>query len=112
MGKRYGQVTIEERCAIAGLQAAGRSVRQIAAALDRAPSTVARELKEEIGWLKAVFAILVAIAVSLVGWLAQNYDDAPIFLQIVCSVAAVVMTGGIIWVNRVAYRKIDELEEL
>ncbi len=70
------------------------------------------KLKEEIGWLKAVFAILVAIAVSLVGWLAQNYDDAPIFLQIVCSVAAVVMTGGIIWVNRVAYRKIDELEEL
>lgn len=70
------------------------------------------KLKEEIGWPKAVFAILVASTVSLVGWLAQNYDDAPIFLQIVCSAAAVVMTGGIIWVNRVAYRKIDELEEL
>ena len=52
MGKRYGQVTIEERCAIAGLQAAGRSVRQIAAALDRAPSTVARELKRN-GWSDA-----------------------------------------------------------
>ena len=45
MGKHYEQVTIEERCAIARLQAEGRSVRQIAATLDRAPSTVARELK-------------------------------------------------------------------
>ena len=70
------------------------------------------KLKEEIGWLKVVFAILVAIDISLVGWLAQNYDDAPIFLQIVCAVAAVVITGGVVWVNRVAYRKIDELEEL
>ena len=45
MGKRYGQVTIEERCEIARLQAEGRSVRQIVADLGRAPSTVARELK-------------------------------------------------------------------
>ena len=70
------------------------------------------KLKEEIGWLKVVFAILVAIDISLVGWLAQNYDDVPIFLQIVCAVAVVVITGGVVWVNRVAYRKIDELEEL
>ncbi len=45
MGKRYKQVAIEERCEIARLQAEGRSVRQIAAAVDRAPSTVARELR-------------------------------------------------------------------
>ena len=45
MGKRYGHVTIEERCEIARLQASGYSVRQIAAGLDRSPSTVARELK-------------------------------------------------------------------
>ena len=45
MGKHYGHVTIEERCEIARLQASGCSVRQIAASLDRSPSTVARELK-------------------------------------------------------------------
>ncbi len=45
MGNRYSQITIEERCEIARLQAAGYSIRQIAASLDRAPSTVARELK-------------------------------------------------------------------
>ena len=72
----------------------------------------ADKLKEEIGWLKVVFAILVAIDISLVGWLAQNYAHAPTLLQVVCSVAVVVITGGVVWVNRVAYRKIDELEEL
>ena len=45
MGNRYSQVSIEERCEIARLRAEGTSVRQIAAAVDRAPSTVARELK-------------------------------------------------------------------
>jgi transposase, IS30 family len=45
MGQRYEQIKLEERCQIASLRASGRSIRQIAAALDRAPSTVARELK-------------------------------------------------------------------
>jgi len=45
MGLRYGQITIEERCEIARLRATVESVRQIAASLDRAPSTDARELK-------------------------------------------------------------------
>ncbi len=45
MGNRYTQITIEERCELARLQAAGNSIRQIAASLDRAPSTIARELK-------------------------------------------------------------------
>lgn len=45
MGKSYGHVTIEERCEISRLQTSGLSVRQIAASLDRSPSTVARELK-------------------------------------------------------------------
>jgi len=70
------------------------------------------KLKEEIGWLKVIFAILVAIGISLVGWLAQNHDDAPVFLQIFCLVAVFVVTGGVIWVSRSAYTKIDELEEL
>ena len=41
----YRQLSIEERCEIARLRAEGAAVRQIAAALDRAPSTVARELR-------------------------------------------------------------------
>jgi IS30 family transposase len=49
MGSRYRQFGIEERCEIARLSGEGRSIRQIAAALDRAPSSVARELKRNSG---------------------------------------------------------------
>jgi IS30 family transposase len=49
MGERYDQLTLEERCAIAELRRAGRSIRQIAAALDRQPSTISRELKRNSG---------------------------------------------------------------
>ena len=45
MGNHYRQITIEERCEIARLQAAGHSVRQIASCLGRSPSTIAREIK-------------------------------------------------------------------
>ena len=45
MGNAYTQVSMEERCEIARLRAQGASVRQIAAGVDRPPSTVARELK-------------------------------------------------------------------
>ncbi len=49
MGERYGQLSLEERCKIAELQQAGRAIRQIAAALDRAPSSISRELKRNRG---------------------------------------------------------------
>jgi IS30 family transposase len=45
MGQDYRHFSLEERCEIARLQAEGRSIRQIAAALDRSPSSIARELK-------------------------------------------------------------------
>ena len=49
MGRGYRQFSLEERCEIARLSGEGRSIRQIAAALDRAPSSVARELKRNSG---------------------------------------------------------------
>src|SRR5665213_613510 len=49
MGQRYSQLGLEERIEIARLSAQGCSIRQIAAALDRAPSSVARELKHNSG---------------------------------------------------------------
>jgi IS30 family transposase len=45
MGKHYDQVSLEERCSIARLRQAGQSIRQIATALDRSPSSISRELK-------------------------------------------------------------------
>jgi IS30 family transposase len=49
MGRHYGQLSLEERCTIAHLHEDGQSVRKIAATVDRAPSTVARELKRNSG---------------------------------------------------------------
>ena len=53
MGRNYKQITLAERCQITQLLAAGSKVREIAAALDRAPSTVARELKRNGSRTKA-----------------------------------------------------------
>ena len=49
MGRTYKQLSLEDRCEIARLSANGCSVRQIAAALDRPPSTISRELKRNRG---------------------------------------------------------------
>jgi transposase, IS30 family len=49
MGRYYGHLTLEERCTIAQLHQAGQSIRKIAAALDRPPSSVCRELKRNSG---------------------------------------------------------------
>lgn len=49
MGRTYEQLSLEDRCEIARLQATGHSIRQIAANLDRSPSTITRELKRNRG---------------------------------------------------------------
>jgi IS30 family transposase len=45
----YRQLSIEERCEIARLHEDGQSIQKIAAALDRQPSTISRELKRNSG---------------------------------------------------------------
>jgi IS30 family transposase len=49
MARKYQQLSLEDRCEIARLQAEGRSIRQMAAALDRPASTISRELKRNRG---------------------------------------------------------------
>jgi IS30 family transposase len=49
MGTQYDQLSLEERCEIAELHRAGRSLRQIAAALDRSASSISRELRRNTG---------------------------------------------------------------
>jgi len=59
-----------------------------------------------------VFGILVATDISIVAWMAQNYNKAPSFLLTICTVGILSVTVSIVLVNKAAYRKIDELEEL
>ena len=49
MGQHYEHLSLEERCQIAQLRAGGQSIRQIAAAVDRPPSTISRELRRNSG---------------------------------------------------------------
>ena len=49
MGRSYEQLSLEDRCSIARLREGGQSIRQIAAALDRSPSSISRELKRNTG---------------------------------------------------------------
>jgi len=68
--------------------------------------------REELGWLKLLFAAAVAIDTSLVAWLSQAYDTAISILLALAVVAIAVLTAAAIWINRLAYRKIRELENL
>jgi hypothetical protein len=68
-------------------------------------------LKEEIGWLKLVFGILIAIDVSLVGWLAQNYASANRLLIVGGLVTIALVTVGVVRINQVAYYRMKELED-
>ncbi len=33
------------------------------------------KVKEQVGWLKVVFGLLVAITTSLIGWLFLHYEE-------------------------------------
>ncbi len=71
----------------------------------------AERLKEEIGWLKVVFAVCVALDASLVAWLAQNYSTANPVLVVAGCIASVLIALLVVFVNRRAYRRLEELED-
>lgn len=68
--------------------------------------------REELGWLKVVFAVVVAIDASLIAWVAQAHDSGRAVLFIMAFLAIASLTGLIVWLNRIAYRRIRELENL
>jgi len=72
----------------------------------------ADQIKEEVGWLKLVFAALIAIEVSLIGWLAQNYTTAQTLIVVAAFVTVVAIGLGIVWVNRCAFRRMRQLRDL
>jgi len=71
----------------------------------------ADRFKEGIGWLKVVFALCVALDASLVAWLAQNFATANQVMVAIGCVGAIVLAVVDVFVNRRAYKRIDELEE-
>jgi len=72
----------------------------------------AESLKEAIGWLKLVFGLLVAIDISLIAWLAQNYARAQAALLIMAWAATMAATVAIVWVCSTAYCRINDLKDV
>lgn len=72
----------------------------------------AEKIKEQIGWLKVIFGILSAIAISLIGFLATNYQKAEPIISVLTMSFVLLVSFSIIIVNKKAFDKIDELEGL
>ena len=69
------------------------------------------KLKEEIGWLKVVFAISIATDISLIAWLIENFRTSDPFLLLIGGIGTLLIMFVIIWINSIAYQKINKLEE-
>lgn len=72
----------------------------------------ADRVKEEIGWLKVIFGLLVATDISLLAWLAENFNSAGRFQVFIGLAAVAVVTVAVVWVNRTAYSRMERLEDL
>ena len=70
------------------------------------------KVKEELGWLKVLFAILVATNLSLIGYLAQHFNTQSIIFSIINILSILIITVFIVIINKKAYKKIDEIGEL
>ena len=77
MARNYRQFSLEERCKIAGLQAQGCSLRQIAAALDRSPSSISRELKRNSGSTLGYSPAYAADQAKARRWKGSRLDRQP-----------------------------------
>jgi hypothetical protein len=69
-------------------------------------------LKEEIGLLKLFLGALIVVDVSVIGWLAQHYTTASRILVYGGGALALIISGAVTLVSRIAYRRIEELKAL
>ncbi len=70
------------------------------------------KLKEELGWLKVVFSILIATNLSLIAWFVQNYEKQKVSLTLLNGLIIIILTFIIFIINKRAYKKIDEIGEI
>jgi prephenate dehydrogenase len=68
--------------------------------------------KEELGWMKVVFAVSAAIDASLIAWLAQKHDREDTVIVVFGYIAALALAVHIVSMNLLAYRRIRELKAL
>ena len=67
-------------------------------------------LKEEIGWLKVGFGLLVAIDASMIAWVAQNFPKSNSQMLALALIAILISTILIGLINVFAYERMRDLE--
>lgn len=72
----------------------------------------ADKAKEEIGLLKLAMGLLFAAGISLLGWLAESYTEATPLLVVGGLIAVIVTTTILVFICRLAFKKIGELGDL
>jgi len=71
----------------------------------------ADRLKEDLAWLKLFFGAFLAVDVSVIAWVAQNYRQAEMVIVMGAFIVIVILTVGLVFVTRRAYKRIEQLEE-
>ncbi len=62
--------------------------------------------------MKVVCGIFIATNLSLIAWLAQKYTTQGVYLNILNGVAIILVTIAVIYINKTAYEKIDEIGDI
>ena len=70
------------------------------------------EIKEFIGYLKVIFALILATTIGLISWLVQNYQSAGMLLLYADVLLVMVLVITLILVNRKILSDIKRLKEL
>ena len=70
------------------------------------------KIKEQIGWLKVVFALLFATDLSLIAYLFNNLEVLNGVKIVLVLIGLFFVTLGMLYINRVAMNKIDSLEDM
>ena len=70
------------------------------------------KIKEQIGWLKVVFALLFATDLSLIAYLFNTLEILSGIKIVLVLIGLLFVTLGMLYINRVAMNKIDSLEDI
>ena len=70
------------------------------------------EIKEFIGYLKVIFALVLATTIGLISWLVQNYQSAGKLLLYADVLLVMVLVITLILINRKMLSDIKRLKEL
>ncbi|EEO25064.1 MULTISPECIES: hypothetical protein [Helicobacter] len=66
-------------------------------------------LKEELSYFKFFFGVVVATFITLVGWMATNYDKAELWLVILAVIFSFVFAISAFFINKKTRKLIKQI---